>query len=90
MFEFTAEELTAVVMINGRDYGLAYQHGLPVEDGQNRLTYAEALDLVRKFDRVIAGGVNYKRNERSLKQTRNQIVTAFGPAMSDLVGFIPV
>ena len=54
MFEQTLEQMVATVFIDAKDSRLADQYGITLPAGNNTITSAAAIELVRKFDSASA------------------------------------
>ena len=79
MFEQTLNDMTAAVHVHERQARLADEHGVRVQPGTVRLTFAQASELVLALDRRIAGGFTYKHIENRMRALRNSLLWAFGP-----------
>ena len=84
MFEVAFEEMTATVFVEEGAAGMAYMYGAAeVQPGENKLSCAEGLALIRKLDRLQTGVPKHLHNK--WRALRNQICFAFGPEMEAAV-----
>ena len=84
MFEQVPAQMIATIFIEDRDARLANENGIPVSAGPQVMSFNEALEVIVKMDKALAGVV-YKRYQKRFKATRNQIMFAFGPEMEQAV-----
>lgn len=80
----------STVFIEGRDADLADQYGISLNGarlsrGNVRISFPEALDLIKQYDDAFAGGVVYENNKKRMKAMRGQFMTAFGPDMEEFL-----
>lgn len=82
MFEYDFKDLKAGVWIESRDADLSFQYGIAaLNPGNNILTSLEAMELIRKFDRL---QINVpKRLQKRWHSIRMQLSFAFGPEMEE-------
>ena len=79
MSEQEVIEMSATVFVEERESRLADEYGTNVGSGWRCYNFEKAAKLVLALDRIIAGGVTFKRVENRLKALRNSLLWAFGP-----------
>ena len=84
MFEKSFEEMKASVFVESKDAGMAFQYGIAtITTGFNEISSLEAIELVRKFDRL---QVNVpKRSQKKWRALRMSFALAFGPEMLERI-----
>jgi len=88
MFEQKLNEMYADVWFDDRDRAYAYEEGIgDFVSGYNTMSSFDAVIIIGKYDRALSGS-HYATKRNRLRSQRNSIVTAFGPEMTDLVGFL--